>query len=537
MSMIIAGPGGVTVKFFREGSDGDLSYLPNSSPNRLSPPESPTTPVTGNNETRRQDHHFQSAFGTRDQGLSNSTDVSGIVPDEASVQYSFTPNYSPSKAFNRGDSSPIARRHNGNINTSILFSPSVGETPSTVANVSHTPTAADLPIRRGLSEPGLTKREAFLLRSYIDKLAPWSDPCDPARHFATEVPRRALQVPMILYGILALSSRHQASITASDDVEASFYHGRCLELVISALSCPEDSYDDALLAAVVICRLYEEFDIRDDTRCHLLGTSQLLNTMATFSSSGGLAEAASWLSLRQAIYSTLVLQEPWALKLENYERSSVFRLENDAAYANVIILLMAKILSLTYSTDTSTVTKEALERIEIKVDEWNNSKPELFRPIYFQDADLEKGEAIPDIQMLNSAQVIGLQYYHGSKILLILMRASSSRSSGYEAARQSRNAEASLLSPPQIHLTYSTHQSMVRTHLAMIIGLANSNLFVENANFLASHFLKICGYCFSNPVQRQAVIQFLVRTEQAMGWRTTDTIAALKAQWRDLDAL
>lgn len=144
---------------------------------------------------------------------------------------------------------------------SCSISSPVDSRSSIVTNEPVTASSLDLPGPVYISL--LSHREAFLLRSYISKLAPWvrlhyyewcpgnvtfqfstdgrhllqCDVCDIACHFATEVPRRALEVPMVLYAVLAVSSRHQAILSGStDEVEASTFHGRCLELLISALS-------------------------------------------------------------------------------------------------------------------------------------------------------------------------------------------------------------------------------------------------------------------------------------------------------------
>lgn len=71
--------------------------------------------------------------------------------------------------------------------------------------------------------------------------------------------------------------------------------------------------------------------------------------------------------------------------------------------------------------------------------------------------------------------------------------------------------------------------------LSAIIGLAESNPFVENANFTAHHLLRVGGYCVTNPMQRDSIIDFLERVEKIMGWSTRSTVDLLKDQWADLD--
>lgn len=75
----------------------------------------------------------------------------------------------------------------------------------------------------------------------------------------------------------------------------------------------------------------------------------------------------------------------------------------------------------------------------------------------------------------------------------------------------------------------------VTYHLAAIVGLAESNPFVENANFTAHHLLRVGGYCIINPLQRKCVLEYLEHVEKVMGWSTSATVALLKDQWSDLD--
>lgn len=210
---------------------------------------------------------------------------------------------------------------------------------------------------------------------------------------------------MVLYAVLAVSSRHQAILSGStDEVEASTFHGRCLELLISALSQPEETWDDNLLATVVILRIYEELDNRNDKKCHIVGSSRLLNTVSKFSSSGGLAEAASWLFLRQAIYVSLVHRVPLELNLDNYERSSVFDRFDNESYANVIIFLFARALQLIYPVRRDVaVGMHAWDLLQESIDRWYSSKPSSFAPFHYRDASMEESRPFPELWMISPA--------------------------------------------------------------------------------------------------------------------------------------
>ncbi|GFN20826.1 Zn(II)2Cys6 transcription factor [Aspergillus tubingensis] len=370
---------------------------------------------------------------------------------------------------------------------------------------------------RPSGSPPLSSREAHLLRLFIQKIAPWADICDLRSHFSTEVPRRALQVPMVLKAVLCLAARHDAIMSNASDWEASEYHGQCLELLISALALPEETYDDNLLITVVTLRIYEELERATDEKCHWVGSNRLLNTMSKSASSGGLAEAVSWQFLRQAIYASLVQHQPMQLDLANYELSSVFQRRDDASYANVIIFLCAKIIQSCWGSHCSFVDEGEWQHLSESVEQWHRGRPISWQPLQYKDSDPAENRPFPELWMMSPSAVVGLQYYHASCILLTSSHRHWNVSSDYELARLRR-----------------TEERTIASHLVRTIGLSMSNETVENAYFMACHLLHRYGYCLRHPSEKQGSLQFLRRVEKAVGWRTNWMIRELEAQWGEL---
>lgn len=229
------------------------------------------------------------------------------------------------------------------------------------------------------------------------------DVSDAKCHFGNEVPRRALHEPMLLFALLAVTSRHDSIMRGQSQLEASTYHDRCLELLIPALSRPEDTYDANLLVTVVLLRHYEELENQTDERQHFLGSTSLLNVFAKFSSSGGLVEATSWLFLRQAVYVSVVYHEPLELRLENYERSDAFMLRDDGSYTNVICFLFAKILRHIYNVEGDSESLQDWHFLHKDIESWHESKPSSFTPLNYRDAEPNKGKPFPEFWMLSPA--------------------------------------------------------------------------------------------------------------------------------------
>lgn len=270
---------------------------------------------------------------------------------------------------------------------------------------------------------------------------------------------------MLFKAILALAARHDAILTNNSDCEASSFHGECLQLLIVALNQPEENYDDNLLITVVVLRFYEELERTTDRKCHLLGSNRLLNLMSRSASSGGLAEAVSWQFLRQAIYSSIAQYEPIQLDLGNYERSSVFHRDDDAARANAIIFYCACILQLCCAVPGYAIDRKSWQRLTECVDEWHWTKPRSWQPLRYQPPNLSADQPFPELWIMSPPAgwsrsyspnygakltiyclVVGLQYYHASRIFLTLSDAPSQRLTDYEMSRARTVAEVCLSS-------------------------------------------------------------------------------------------
>ncbi|KAI5924118.1 hypothetical protein F4810DRAFT_665773 [Camillea tinctor] len=415
--------------------------------------------------------------------------------------------------------------HNvASISYILSNSPSTG---SPVIGLSPINTASALESQPRL--PRFTEREAYLFRLYIAKLAPSADGCDEARHFTLEVPRHALTEPMILNGILALASRYDGLCNNSKyNIESTAYHNRCIELLIGAFSRPPATWDSMLLTAVVFARLYEEYDNETDREfVHLRGTKNLLthDAVARFVTEGGLAEAASWVHLRQAIYVFLICRKPVDMCLDNFRRSTAFRNNDDSAHANRMVYHFARTIQLFFADDNvNTKYDEDVERgkwneLEQNIASWFNDKPPSFEPIYEIESDPDNGRALPTIWMAATVPVVALQHYYAARIIFCLRQLNENKNQReFEAAKMRRDNERTIV-----------------CFLVKLMGLAVSNGEVINAWFLPSHMLSLCGFYICHPLQREETIRYLQTVHDFVKWKTETVSSNLQKEWAELD--
>ena len=228
-----------------------------------------------------------------------------------------------------------------------------------------------------------------------------------------------MQDQILLHAIFAISAQHMRLISETDETEGSCYYSHCISLLIPIISQAEQNCDENVLAGTVILRLYEEMsgtcqaselvlsDTKlmvsvDDNRCHLLGSIRLLNLITSFSSSGGLGEAASWVILRQVIYISLVSKEPMSIRLENYKQSHSFLKQDDYSWTNIMVLLFAKVLLVAFMPQDDISIEDWVE-LEAAIEEWNVSKPETFNLLSLREGAPSKETPFPEIWMLNAS--------------------------------------------------------------------------------------------------------------------------------------
>lgn len=136
---------------------------------------------------------------------------------------------------------------------------------------------------RGTKNTSLDYLETVLLRYFHEELAQWFDLCDPDRHFATVVPRKAREPGPLRSALLTISARNLARNTRFRNARgvpewaghplpelreelAMAYHNDCIRNLLQMSMDPRRLQDETLLAAVIALRTDEELssDTSDD---------------------------------------------------------------------------------------------------------------------------------------------------------------------------------------------------------------------------------------------------------------------------------
>jgi hypothetical protein len=240
------------------------------------------------------------------------------------------------------------------------------------------------------------------------------------------------------------------------------------------------------------------------------GSTRLLNSSAKFASSGGLGEAACWITLRQEIYISLTTNQPIKTNLEHYERSQAMYRQDHDAWANRVVLIFAKILSVIFQENT----RVDWHSFKNELESWYDTKPDTFTPIILPLTEPGKEpDVFPSVWMLDSAQVVGMQNYYMARIVLATFDPRLP-GTGFHSFRARKDMEDAILKD-----------------LRMVLGLAIHNDIVQSAIFQASHILSMCGFCLRDKKEQEAAVDFLIHMQHRTGWRTGHIISNLRSQW------
>ncbi|KAH6663316.1 hypothetical protein F5X68DRAFT_251533 [Plectosphaerella plurivora] len=295
------------------------------------------------------------------------------------------------------------------------------------------------------------------------------DICDPRRRFGTDVPKLALQNPLLKFAILAFASRDWLRVNGEEDLESDKYSSQALQLLIPILDRPVELLDETVLAAIVLLRLYEE-TIDVDTGTHLLGSARLLNSPSAYADRGGLSEAASWIALRQQLYLSTTYFQPVSMDLDYFARSYSFKDSSPESFTNRIILLCCRVLTYSHNTQ-GRFGVEDWTQLRNEVLLWYDSitwpvKPNIL--YYFIDG---VSGSLPNLWVPMPVHAIAYQHFYFALLLLAM----------YEPRNWIPGKEA-LLARRKV-------DDQIQQNLAMIAALAISNPEVITASLTAHHIL------------------------------------------------
>ncbi|KAK2597153.1 hypothetical protein N8I77_013018 [Diaporthe amygdali] len=339
--------------------------------------------------------------------------------------------------------------------------------------------------------------EAELIFQFSVQIAPQFDTGDHEKTFASVLPNKSSICPLLSKAILAVtakSTRINRGGSPSPEEEA-YLRDAFQELAPILSGCVVGMVDEStgLLAAAVLLQHHmvvqtprEKPIAESDSLDMRLIQSKLVLELVDF-----VGQPVLWASVRQSIYMAIMHQKPPVLYREclNIDPTATSP-GDDRKWAARITLLLVDVICYCFGEDKSLAEHTTLVEY---AEEWMKNRPETFSPVFVCKED---DRPFPEIFLLNENVVLGLQYYHLVRILLIAYDPGIPRL-GLEQKAAVRSMDDTL-----------------REDVRIVCGIADAISDVNNAHLAASMAIALAGDRFDDPDEQQALMDVLVRTEK-----------------------
>lgn len=208
------------------------------------------------------------------------------------------------------------------------------------------------PQRSHSTTPSIDSEKVNLIQEYQSGVGTWVGLFDDDLNIERTVVKRALECPMLMNAICALTARQISRVGQGEIWESTAvrYYGESLHQLIKMLQdqsyCPEDA-----LAATVLLSSYELLFFPGlDHRRHVSGALSLIRTHACKASSMGVMGAAFWVYARQDVAISLVHERSTMHPPEEWGVSWAQQETAEDRLGNKIIWIVAKVITFTFKT-------------------------------------------------------------------------------------------------------------------------------------------------------------------------------------------
>lgn len=229
-------------------------------------------------------------------------------------------------------------------------------------------------------------------------------------------------------------------------------------------------------------------------------------------SSPGLRQAATWVGFRQEILMAFLQQRPFRFPLSICDSYRSWDPAPDHVWANRLMIFCANVLQYCFGDYHPRSVAQYEELINFRT-RWLEHRPRSFSPIYYREPDRTKGEVLPEAWYLADHHIVGIQYMELAMILLTVYNPNMPRLGlGQNEAARSVDTK-------------------IKAIVLEICGIAMSNRQSPPALLTATLAITMCGDRFMDPIEQQALLDVLIKTDQDNAWPTAAMQTKLKEAW------
>lgn len=230
-------------------------------------------------------------------------------------------------------------------------------------------------------QPIMTEEVMDLVRKYQSGIGAWMDVLDHSSNYRRQVTRRAASSALLMYSICALSAK-QMSLVGEHSVwepVAGRFYGQSLRLLIHNLNQLDASYDEVLVASILLLCSYELLALPGpDYRKHLQGVSSLLQSHCLSSITTNLDRASFWIYARHDVAMALINYCPTLISTSKWPDAMAGQNSEEDAAGNKVLWLLAKVIELRFAPPGSIPPddgKQSLQEIGAEVNRWWDELP------------------------------------------------------------------------------------------------------------------------------------------------------------------
>lgn len=346
-----------------------------------------------------------------------------------------------------------------------------------------------------LKEPS----NARLFQHYISSLAPQYDLSDTFQSFTKEVPRHALDNPLLFGAVIAFAAIHLSCTTAPSMREAAEQcHATCVRQLIDLDEASLEGSQGIVLAAICLLRSYEIIAEAFDPNRHLSGAYAFADAHPLDSATPSLWRAGYFNFLREDI--TFSLMNQCALKIDPAKLDSVYQPITDEDHVNLATLILGQAVNACFSNAQAVAARNV---VASRLESWHQSLPPQIQPYHDTTSDHSNPSTFPTIRMLHDSHVAALQYEIVAQSVLASVGSGSDPSSA------------------------STHLETLAVRLCGLAFTSSSSATLVNSYGPIS----FCGRYIQQPALRDELIRRLLGSKKQTGWPVQRLVDELRQHW------
>ncbi|KAF2458598.1 hypothetical protein BDY21DRAFT_340729 [Lineolata rhizophorae] len=372
-------------------------------------------------------------------------------------------------------------------------------------------------------------KEAQLLRSYMENVAPKLDVTNDAKHYSRLVPTLAADNPVLFNVILALGARLNKCEPEVGPYDPYLYLRKCTQFLVPHIHQGVKCKDEVLALASVLLRWFKDLKDLQGERPFTFCTDDMypeLRNKSLLELESGILKTAYWTHVRYEIISAAAQKRDIRANINDCSFDPSLAPMSEAAWSNRVVWICARAVRLTFGTIGSEESigslsatgsrfcqkfKDEWTSLDQMLQLWGRWRPDSFNATFVKVERVSATQSKGCVYHAFDEHVDATQHHLlGSLLLEMFNPFVPPRSLDDDATLKTKNTVAFLL--------------------RRMINVAMSNRYPPAVYITCSALVASRKY-LQDRQHRDGVIQFLQRAERDYEWPTRAMVEAMTNEW------